>query len=69
MSKPYPTFPIGSVGYNLMLLRGTWHDHVELYNLDGTPLNTDSDLGAGTPDSPFIPDNDVDGATLYTGIK
>lgn len=54
MSKPYPTFPIGSVGYNLMLLRGTWHDHVELYNLDGTPLNTDSDLGAGTPGpSPF----------------
>ena len=52
--KPYPTFPVGSVGYNLMLLRGTWHDHIELYNLDGTPLNTDSDLGAGTPGpSPF----------------
>ncbi len=52
--KPFPTFPIGSVGYNLMLLRGIWHDHIELYNLDGTPLNTDSDLGAGTPGpSPF----------------
>ena len=65
--KPYPTFPIGSVGYNLMLLRGTWHDHIELYNLDGTPLNTDSDLGAGTPGpSPF--DNlayiDFDGYNL-----
>ncbi len=65
--KPYPTFPIGSVGYNMMLMRGTWHDHIELYNLDGTPLNTDSDLGAGTPGpSPF--DNlayiDFDGYNL-----
>ena len=49
MSSPYPVFPIGSVGYNLMLLRGTWHDHIELYNLDGTPLDDDSSAGSGSP--------------------
>ncbi|QFU77887.1 hypothetical protein EY643_12930 [Halioglobus maricola] len=32
-----------------MLLRGTWHDHIELYNLDGTPLDDDSAAGSGTP--------------------
>jgi hypothetical protein len=67
MSSPYPTFPIGSVGYNLMLLRGVWHDHIELYNLDGTPLDDDSTAGAGTPGAgPF--DNlvyiDFDGEQL-----
>jgi hypothetical protein len=49
MSKKYPVFPVGSVGYNLMLLRGTWHDHIELYNLDGTPLDDDSTAGSGSP--------------------
>ena len=49
MSNPYPVFPVGSVGYNLMLLRGTWHDHIELYNLDGTPLDDDSAAGSGSP--------------------
>ena len=49
MDKPYPTFPIGSVGYNLLQLRGVWHDHIELYNLDGTPLDDDSSAGSGTP--------------------
>ena len=49
MSAPYPVFPIGSVGHNLMLLRGTWHDHIELYNLDGTPLEDDSGAGSGSP--------------------
>ena len=49
MSKQYPVFSIGSVGYNLMLLRGTWHDHIELYNLDGTPLDDDSTAGSGSP--------------------
>lgn len=54
MSTFYPTYPVGSVGYNLMLMRGVWHDHIELYHLDGTPLNSDDDLGAGTPGpSPF----------------
>ncbi len=49
MPKPFPRFPIGSVGYNLMQLRGTWHDHIELYNLDGTPLADDSAAGSGSP--------------------
>ena len=49
MTRPYPTFPIGSVGHNLLQLRGTWHDHIELYNLDGTPLDDDSAAGSGSP--------------------
>lgn len=49
MNKKLPVFPIGSVGHNLLLLRGTWHDHIELYNLDGTPLDDDSAAGSGTP--------------------
>lgn len=54
MPKPFPSFSIGSVGYNLMQLRGTWHDHLELYNLDGTPLEDDSAAGSGSPGrSPF----------------
>ncbi len=32
-----------------MQLRGTWHDHIELYNLDGTPLTDDSAVGSGSP--------------------
>jgi hypothetical protein len=52
MSRPYPVFPTGSVGYNLMLLRGTWHDHIELYNLDGTPLDDDPSSGSPGP-GPF----------------
>ncbi|GAA5525437.1 hypothetical protein Maes01_02007 [Microbulbifer aestuariivivens] len=63
----YPTFPIGSVGYNLMMMRGTWHDQVELFHLDGRPLEDDTAAGSGTPGpSPF--DNlvylDFDGHTL-----
>ena len=49
MSGTQPVVPVGSVGYNLMLLRGTWHDHIELYNLDGTPLDDDSTAGSGSP--------------------
>ncbi|WND03525.1 hypothetical protein QGN29_03950 [Temperatibacter marinus] len=52
MTEAYPTFPIGSVGYNLMLMRGTWHDHVETYALDGTPLSDDPKAGTPGP-SPF----------------
>ena len=52
MSESYPTFPIGSVGYNLMLLRGTWHDHVELFELDGRPLTQDN-LAGSPGESPF----------------
>jgi len=45
-------FPIGSVGHNLMQMRGTWHDTVSLFNLDGSPLVEDSK--AGSPgESPF----------------
>lgn len=54
MTNTYPTFAVGSVGYNLMLMRGTWHDHVETYHLDGSPLGNDTDAGSGTPGpSPF----------------
>ena len=49
MSKFYPTFPIGSVGHTLLQARGTWHDHVEIYNLDGTPMADDTQAGSGTP--------------------
>ena len=68
MTQETPVFPIGSVGYNLMLLRGTWHDHIELYNLDGTPLDDDSAAGSGSPGpGPF--DNlvyiDFDGDRLF----
>lgn len=52
MSDFNPAFPIGSVAYNLSLLRGTWHDYVELFELDGRPLEHDS--AAGSPgESPF----------------
>ena len=48
------TFPIGSVGHNLMLMRGTWHDQVELFQLDGQPMLDDTAAGSGTPGaSPF----------------
>ncbi len=47
-------FPIGSVGHTLMQLRGTWHDSVELFHLDGSPLIDDTQAGSGTPgQSPF----------------
>jgi len=52
MTESHHTFPVGSVGYNLMLLRGTWHDHVELFELDGRTLEHDDK--AGSPGaSPF----------------
>lgn len=47
-------FPVGSVAHTLMQLRGTWHDSVELFHLDGTPLVDDTQAGSGTPgQSPF----------------
>jgi len=52
MTESTPVFPVGSVGHNLMQLRGTWHDHVELFELDGQVLTEDSK--AGSPgSSPF----------------
>jgi hypothetical protein len=67
MNSKLPRFPVGSVGHNLLLMRGTWHDHIELYNLDGSPLDDDSSAGSGTPGpGPF--DNlvyiDFDGSRL-----
>ncbi|MFT6957775.1 MAG: hypothetical protein ACJAYC_002790 [Halieaceae bacterium] len=47
MNNPDPVFASGSVGSNLMLMRGTWHDHIDLHNLDGTRL--DEDPSAGSP--------------------
>lgn len=49
MSDKHPVFPVGSVGHNLMLLRGTWHDHIDLFELDGSPLADDSAAGSGSP--------------------
>ena len=47
-----PDYPAGSVRYNLDLLRGTWHDRVELFELDGGALALDR--LAGSPGaSPF----------------
>ena len=45
-------YPAGSVQANLDLLRGTWHDRVELFELDGGELA--EDRLAGSPGlSPF----------------
>lgn len=38
-------FPVGLVGYNLMLMRGVWHDRIELFELDGDPRFTDTQGG------------------------
>jgi hypothetical protein len=57
-------FPVGSVGYNLALMRGVWHDHLELFELDGAPRHEDAQ-GGQPGASPF--DNlvyiDFDGET------
>ena len=42
-----PVFPVGSVGHNLMQMRGVWHDHVEIFDLAGKPL--EDDPLSGTP--------------------
>jgi hypothetical protein len=65
MTESTPAFPVGSVGHNLMQLRGTWHDRVELFELDGGELSEDSK--AGSPgSSPFenLVYIDFDGAVL-----
>ncbi len=46
MSSGCP-FPFGSVGHNLWQLKGTWHDCVELFELNGHPL--EEDTAAGSP--------------------
>ena len=40
---------VGSVAHTLARMRGTWHDHVELFSRDGTQLADDSAAGSGTP--------------------
>jgi hypothetical protein len=45
-------FMIGSVGHNLQLLHGVWHDRVELFQLDGSELSEDS-LAGSPGESPF----------------
>lgn len=45
-------YPAGSVQANLDLLRGTWHDRVELFELDGRELSEDS-LAGSPGESPF----------------
>lgn len=45
-------FPSGSVGETLTAMQGVWHDHIELYRLDGDKLADDQ--WSGTPGSaPF----------------
>jgi hypothetical protein len=45
-------FPVGSVAYNLDLMRGVWHDKCSLFELDGTPRLYDEQ--GGTPgNSPY----------------
>lgn len=47
-------FAYGSVGHSLMQMVGVWHDRVTLYQLDGAPLDDDTQAGSGTPGaSPF----------------
>ena len=54
MSYVIDNFPLGSVGHTLVQMRGVWHDYVELFELDGTPLGDDTTAGSGTPGaSPF----------------
>ena len=40
-------FPIGSVGHTLSRMVGVWHDRVEIFSPNGTPL--DEDPVSGTP--------------------
>lgn len=45
-------FAMGSVGHHLMRMRGVWHDHIEIFGLDGTPLDEDQWSGT-TGSAPF----------------
>ena len=52
MSESKQKFATGSVADTLSQLHGVWHDHVELFELDGQPLAEDNK--AGSPGaSPF----------------
>jgi hypothetical protein len=44
----------GDVAATLAAMAGVWHDRINLYHLDGTPLDDDTQAGSGTPGpSPF----------------
>jgi len=49
MTHSATDFEPGSVGDNLSRMAGIWHDHIDLYNLDGSQLDDDSLVGSGTP--------------------
>ncbi|MBE7513612.1 MAG: hypothetical protein HS103_12465 [Anaerolineales bacterium] len=46
MGNASGAFPPGSVGHSLLMMRGVWHDHIELYHLSGAPLPHDQWSGA-----------------------
>jgi hypothetical protein len=43
------TFAPGTVGHTLGAMVGTWHDRVEVFALDGTPLPADTRSGSPGP--------------------
>lgn len=43
------TFAPGTVGHTLTAMVGTWHDHVRVFALDGTPLPADTRSGSPGP--------------------
>ena len=49
---PMKNFPLGSVGHSLSQMAGVWHDRVEIYSPDGTPLVEDPASGTPGP-APF----------------
>ncbi len=47
MAKMQSNYPVGSVAHNLLQLHGIWHDHIDLFELDGQSLADDPQ--SGTP--------------------
>lgn len=45
-------FAVGTVGHTLAAMTGVWHDRVEVFELDGTPLGADERSGTPGP-APF----------------
>ncbi len=37
------SFAVGTVGYMLNMMNGIWHDHIELYDLSGSPIDRDEE--------------------------
>ena len=40
------SYQTGTVTHNLMRMRGVWHDHIQIYDLTGNPLEEDSKSGS-----------------------